>query len=241
VIAFDRRGIGLSDPLAAPGPSVLDTGVDDRRAVLDAAGVLDSWVADAGAVLDAAGAGPAVVLANADTGLVALALAAAGPDRVRALVLVHAYARYVRAADYPWGVDPETAAAISADVLSTAPAVERFDPLSHIAPSVASDPAFRRWWDAAGRRAASPATAAMLHGVIRETDVRSRLDAVRAPTLVLHRRSCASCDIGHARHLTDRLAAARLVVLPGADDLWFVGDADALLDEVDAFLDGLGA
>jgi DNA-binding SARP family transcriptional activator/pimeloyl-ACP methyl ester carboxylesterase len=222
VVVLDRGGIGLSDPL--PG---------------DRAPALDDWVADAVAVLDAVGSERPVVLANADTCLVALALAAAHPDRVRALVLVHGYARFERSTDYPWGFDPDTSRAISADVLALEPRPERFDPLSHIAPSVAGDPVFRRWWDAAGRRAASPATATALHALIRVADVRELLPRVAAPVLVLHRRSCTSCDVGHARHLVEHLPDARLVLLPGADDLWFTGDVDALLDAVDTFVAAL--
>jgi pimeloyl-ACP methyl ester carboxylesterase len=149
---------------------------------------------------------------------------------------VHAYARYVRGVGYPYGLDRDTATAISEEVLSTDGPPGGFDPLSHLAPSVAGDPAFRRWWDALGRRAASPTGAAALHALIMTTDVRSVLSAVAAPVLLLHRRSCASTDVGHSRHLAAHLPRARLVFVPGADDLWFTGDTDALLTEVEAFL-----
>ncbi len=217
VIALDRRGIGLSDPVAS---HELDVG---------------AWVDDVLAVLDATDSDRPLVLANSDTGLVALALAATQPDRVGALVLVHGYARYTRSRDYPYGVDPDTALATSAEVLALEPRTGRFDPLSHIAPSVASDAAFRRWWDSMGRRSAGPGAAAALHAVVQAADVRSVLAQVAAPVLLLHRRSCASCDVGHARFLADNLPQAQLVLLDGADELWFVGDVEAVLDEVDTF------
>jgi DNA-binding SARP family transcriptional activator/pimeloyl-ACP methyl ester carboxylesterase len=222
VVSLDRRGIGLSDP--APG-GVL--------------GIAD-WVDDVVAVLDAVGATTPLVVANADTCLLALALAAAHPDRVAGLVLVHGYVRYLRAPDYPFGIDPVTATEQSAEVLAPDRAPDRFDPLAVIAPSVAGDPAFRRWWDDMGRRAASPATAAALHGVILGADVRAALPHVAAPTLLVHRRSCAAYDVGHARHLAEHLADVRLVSLPGADELWFTGDVDVLLDEIDAFRTEIG-
>jgi DNA-binding SARP family transcriptional activator/pimeloyl-ACP methyl ester carboxylesterase len=223
VVCLDRRGIGLSDPAPSGPPGIAD------------------WVDDVVAVLDAVGATAPLVVANADTCLLALALAAAHPGRVAGLVLVHGYVRYLRAPDYPFGIDPVTATEQSAEVLAPDSPPGRFDPLAVIAPSVAGDPAFRRWWDAMGRRAASPATAGALHGVILGADVRAVVAHVAAPTLVVHRRSCAAYDVGHARHLAEHLADVRRVSLPGADELWFTGDVDALLDEVDAFRTEIGA
>jgi DNA-binding SARP family transcriptional activator/pimeloyl-ACP methyl ester carboxylesterase len=223
VIALDRSGIGLSDPVPTE----------------DTSDLISHWVADALAVLDGAGVERPVVMANSDAGLVAISLAAAHPDRVRALVLVHAYPRYVRSEDYPYGIDGDTARSTTSDVLDPDPERTGFDPLSHLAPSVATDPAFRAWWNASGRRAASPATAAALHALVHDADVRALLPDVKVPVLLAHRRSCASCDAGHARHLAEHLPDARLAWLPGADELWFTGDVDVLLDEVETFVAGL--
>jgi DNA-binding SARP family transcriptional activator/pimeloyl-ACP methyl ester carboxylesterase len=218
VVCFDRRGIGLSDR----------TGVVDGDPI-------DTWVDDLEAVLDAARMDRPLLLANADTCLVALAFAAARPGRLRGLALVHGYARYTRADDYPFGIDQETARHASEDSRAPQPPAGAFDPLSAIAPSVAGDDGFRRWWDETGRRAAGPATAAFLHDVVLNSDVRDRLRDVQAPVLLLHRRSCASCDVGHARYLHDHLPRARLEMVAGADDLWFVGDVTTLLDRVETF------
>jgi DNA-binding SARP family transcriptional activator/pimeloyl-ACP methyl ester carboxylesterase len=214
VLTFDRRGTGLSGRTGIATPTI------------------DDWVNDAVAVLDAAAVGSAFVMGCSDSCLVALALAAAHAARVRGVVLVHGYARYVRGDGYLYGVDPATASAISDEVLAPEAPPGRFDPLSHIAPSVAADADFRRWWDALGRRAASPTAAAALHDVIRTADARHLLGAVAAPVLLLHRRSCAS----HSRHLAAHLPNARLVVLPGSDELWFTGDTGPLLDEVERFV-----
>jgi DNA-binding SARP family transcriptional activator/pimeloyl-ACP methyl ester carboxylesterase len=232
VACLDRRGIGLSDPVAGADPTQPPS--------------IDGWVADVMSVLDdvrdasdASGATP-VLFACSDTGLAAIAVAAAHPDRVRGLVLVHGYARYTRGDGYPYGVDRDTALSTSADVLDVDAPNPGFDPLAHIAPSVAGDPEFRRWFDDVGRRAASPGVAAAVHRAVLDADVRDLLPAVRVPVLLLHRRSCASADVGHARYLHDRLPGSSLVLLPGADELWFVGDTDELAGEVDRWLaDGL--
>jgi DNA-binding SARP family transcriptional activator/pimeloyl-ACP methyl ester carboxylesterase len=224
VACLDRRGIGLSDPVLGADPTQPPS--------------IDDWAADVLAVLDATDATETapVLFACSDTGLAALAVAAAHPGRVRGLVLVHGYARYTRGDGYPYGVDHDTAVSTSADVLDVDATEPGFDPLAHIAPSVAGDPEFRRWFDDIGRRAASPHVAAALHHAIHRADVRHLLPAVSAPVLLLHRRSCASVDIGHARYLRDKLPNAQLVLLPGADELWFVGDTAALTDEVDRWL-----
>ena len=62
VLAFDRRGLGLSDPVSAAAPPSVA-----------------QWVGDALAVLDAGGEGRVDVFANADTSMVALLLAARTP------------------------------------------------------------------------------------------------------------------------------------------------------------------
>jgi hypothetical protein len=64
---------------------------------------------------------------------------------------------------------------------------------------------------------------------------------VTAPTLLLHRTSCTSSDLGHGRYLAEHLPDATLVTLPGADELWFTGDAGQLLDAVDEFVSRLPA
>ena len=222
VACLDRRGIGLSDPVPAADPTRPPS--------------IDQWVDDVLAVIDAVATTP-VLFACSDTCLTALAVAAAHPDRVHALVLVHGYARYTRGDGYDFGVDRDTAAAVSADVLDVEQVAAGFDPLAHIGPSVARDPQFRRWFDDTGRRAASPSVAAALHATIRDADVRHLLPDVATPVLLLHRRSCASVDIGHARNLRDHLPDADLVLLPGADELWFVGDTEALAIEVDRWLE----
>ena len=75
VLALDRSGLGLSDPIDA-----------------DTTAMLTHWVADVIAVLDASGAKDVDVLANADTCLVAMTLAATHPSRVRSLMLIDPYA-----------------------------------------------------------------------------------------------------------------------------------------------------
>jgi pimeloyl-ACP methyl ester carboxylesterase len=176
------------------------------------------------------------VLANADTGLIALLLAATHPERIATVTLVNGYARATVGAGYPYG-DPPTVDGVLREIRTPGrpPAV---DVLSWIAPSVAGDARFRSWWDAVGRRGASPRTAELVHRVFLGTDVRAVLPRVAAPVLVLSRLGCAAYDPGHGRHLAEVLPRARLVEHPDPDGPWFLGDVGRVLAEFATFTSG---
>jgi class 3 adenylate cyclase len=219
VILLDRRGIGLSDPVGADAPPTLE-----------------QWMGDALAVLDEVGSSRASLLATGDTGPLGMLTAAAHPERVTSLVLVNTAARVVLAPDYPVGVTPEQAEDLIDALIEGPPG--SFDFLRWSSPSVAEDQRFRDWWERAGHRGASPATARMLNRLTFETDVRELLAAIRVPTLVLHRAGNRLFDVGHGRYLAERIPDAHYVELEGKDDLWWVGPADPLIDEVEEFLTG---
>jgi class 3 adenylate cyclase len=70
-------------------------------------------------------------------------------------------------------------------------------------------------------------------------DVRHLLPLVHVPTLILHRRDNRFIRVGHGRYLAEHIPDAKYVELAGDDHLYFVGDTDALLDEVEEFLTGV--
>src|SRR3984893_13480005 len=133
LIRFDRRGIGLSDPVSPCTPPTLE-----------------QWVEDAIAVLDAVESERAIVLASAEASSVGLLLAATHPDRVQSVVVVNGFARALVDVDYPEGLPRE---ALTQFVDSTvAPSDDGdSDSLLEVAPSVANDAGFRQWGDEAGR------------------------------------------------------------------------------------------
>jgi len=71
-----------------------------------------------------------------------------------------------------------------------------------------------------------------------EIDVRNILTAVRVPTLILHRSGDRRIDVGGSRYLADRIPNAKYVELKGIDHLPWVGDSDAIADEIGEFLTG---
>ena len=221
VIRFDQRGMGMSSRIGS-----------------DATVTPSCWAEDAITVLDAMGSERAAVLASGFSAVSALLLAADHPDRVSHLVLVNASARALWAADYEFGAKSDGASPFTT-IAHEPDAVERgFDVLRIVAPSVASDRAFRSWWDHAGNRAASPSMARKSSEVIAGADVRHKLSSITAQTLVMHRRDSAFVGVEHGRYLGDHIACARYVELPGNDSLYWIGDAGPMLDEVEEFVTG---
>ena len=113
----------------------------------------------------------------------AILLAATHPGRIRALVLVNAFARILRpAADYSAGIPSDVWDNYAISLVD--PGGEAGDddaPL--MAPSLAADPTFRSWWRRAGHRGASPTVARLTFQAVREADVRSLLPVIHVPTL----------------------------------------------------------
>jgi class 3 adenylate cyclase len=72
-----------------------------------------------------------------------------------------------------------------------------------------------------------------------DIDVRDVLPAIRVPTLITHRTDDLAIPVEHGRYIAERIPGARYVELPGNDHLWFVGDSDAILGEIQEFLVGV--
>jgi class 3 adenylate cyclase len=68
-------------------------------------------------------------------------------------------------------------------------------------------------------------------------DVREVLPAVRVPTLVLHRADEILAEA--SRYVGERIPGAKIVELPGADHMPWLGDQAAALDEIEEFLTGV--
>ncbi len=216
LILFDKRGTGLSDRVTVL-PS-LEQRMDDVRAVMDAAGSREA------ALLGVSEGGPLCTL-----------FAATYPEKTRALVTIGSYARRLRTEEYPWGPTAEAREAFYQEIQThwggPVGIAER-------APSRMHDPVFRDWWSAYLRMGASPGAALALTKMNADIDVRHVLPSVRVPTLVLHRSHDQCLVVEEGRYLASRIPGARMVELPGEDHLPFVGDQDALLDEVEDFLTG---
>jgi class 3 adenylate cyclase len=216
LILWDKREQGLSDRLGSP--PTLEQGMDDLRAVLDAA------ASERAALVGFSEGGPLSIL-----------FAATHPARTRALVLWGTYARITRAPDYPDGVPAE---AFRAFLDATIAAWGGPAGIEMFAPSMAREPRFAAWWTRLLRSGTSPRGARALMEMYAELDVRHALPAVSAPTLVLQRSDDRLVPPAWSRLMAAQIADASYVELPGRDHLAAVGDPDPVLDEIEEFLTG---
>jgi len=216
LIVFDMRGVGLSDRGGEPP-------------------FLELMVEDAGAVMDAASSETAALFGASRAGVMAMLFAATHPERVRALVLYDTWAKNLRSDDHPYGA---TTAEDDAFVNRFVAEMGTAQNLDLQAPSGLGDERFVRWWARFERLITSPAGFRELADVRRNSDVRAVIPLIQAPTLVLHRAGDRIVPVDQGRYLGQAIPNARFVELPGDDHIPFVGDADAIIDEVQEFLTG---
>lgn len=111
--------------------------------------------------------------------------------------------------------------------------------LAKRAPSRMDDRRFVDWWSAYLRHSASPRACRVLTQMNHEVDVRHVLPSVHVPTLVIHREGDLVMHTEEARFIAGEVPDAKLVLLPGGDHLPWVGDQDAIIDEIEEFLTGV--
>jgi class 3 adenylate cyclase len=214
---FDARGLGASD--GDPRDSVVGEVSD----------------ADLTAVLDAVDLKQPALVAQAGSGGRAIHFSVTHPGRVSGLVLINSYAHYVREHDYPCGLPPgelDRSVASFRDRWGTGAFVEL------MAPSRMSDERLRAWLARLERLGSSPDQIAEAFRAACKADVRALLPAVSVPTLVLHREGNRWVELAAGRYLVKHIPGARLVVLPGDEHPFFMGDTDAVVDEIEEFLTG---
>ncbi len=219
LILFDKRGTGLSDRVPDQELPTLEQRMDDVRAVLDA---VDSE--------------RAALFGVSEGGAMSALFAATYPERTSALVVYGSYARRQRAPDYPWGQSEENLAASLREI------EEGWGgPVGRAirAPSAAHDERFMRFWASYLVQSASPRAALSLARMNAEIDIRPILSAIRVPTLILHREGDRVVRTDDARYLAEQIPSAKLVLLAGDDHLPWVGDQDAVLDEIEECLTGI--
>jgi len=219
VILWDKRGTGLSDRVAVDRLPTLEERMDDIRAVLDAAG-----------------AERAAIAGMSEGSVLAALFGAAHPERTRALVLYGGWGCTVGDEGYRGMPGRERFEQFARDVQRSWDDMGPF--LALWAPTHEHDPLVREWWTRALHRGASPASAVAWLRMLADFDIRGVVGAIHTPTLVLHRSGDRLIGVQNGRWLAAGIPGAEYVELAGDDHLWWLGDQDALLDEVERFLVG---
>lgn len=222
LILFDKPGTGLSDP--TPHVPTLEERISDLRCVLDAVGSRTT------ALLGFSEGGPTCIL-----------FAATWPDRASALMLYGSFATgrpndaMLRQADVDPAADDRVVAGFTDAVTHWGEG--RLGRL--LAPSDASE-LQRHFWGVFERAGASPAMARALLEASLRSDVTTILPSVSTPTLVIHRRGDVF-PVGGGRFLAGIIPNARLAELPGDDHVFWSGDIEPIIGEIQQFVTGARA
>jgi class 3 adenylate cyclase/alpha-beta hydrolase superfamily lysophospholipase len=225
-VMMDKRGVGLSDRVAE-APSL-----EDR-------------VADTLAVMDAEGLDSADIIGHSEGGAIAVALAALHPARVRSMIVIDAPAM---------GVPIEELEALADEDFPLPPEVEqreRFRSLIRhwgtddsvnldlFAPSVAGDPAIRRWYQRFERQSASPGAVRSFYRSMKHHDLRPLLKQVTVRTLVTQARRDRLVHVTMGRYLATAIAGARYIEYDIDDHIWQLGpDWRRIEDDLLEFVTG---
>jgi len=214
VIVVDKRGTGLSDRFREL--PTLETRMDDLRAVLNEVGTQRT-----------------ALLGSFEGAQMTALFAATYPDRTQALALYNPVARFVSAADYPWGTPvAEWRALVRRIGEQWGRRAFMEEHLRAIDPELARDPGFVDWYVMFFRLAASPGSAAAFYRMIMETDIREVLPAIRVPTLVCFRDDYD----GPARFVAEQIPSARALAFPGVG--YLPSAPESMFEALEAFLLG---
>jgi class 3 adenylate cyclase len=219
VILFDKRGTGLSDPVAE-------------------APTLEQRIDDVGAVMDAAGSERAAMLGISEGGPMCVLFAATHPERATALVLYGAMARTTEAPDYPWASPADALLESAAEFIAPYWGQRPEGMIELFSPSLVDQPGVVEFNARLERSSASPAMMQQIFEMFLDIDVRDILPTIHVPTLVLHRRKDRVVNWRAGEYLAQQISGARYVELDGIDHLPWAGDADSVLGEVEEFLTG---
>jgi DNA-binding SARP family transcriptional activator/pimeloyl-ACP methyl ester carboxylesterase len=217
LILFDKRDTGMSD--RAVGAMSLEERMEDVRAVMQAAG-----------------SSRAVLFGYSEGAPMSILFAATYPERVTALILASASARWFPAPGYPCGHGAQKMYDALRDI-----AAHRWgqgESIEWYLPSQAHSARARQRLGRFERMAVNPSAFLRLTQMIHDIDVRAVLPAIHVPTLVIQRLSDRITPPCHGRYLASHIAGARYFEQAGDHSLRFAasGDNDALYGEIADFL-----
>jgi len=196
---------------------------------------MDERMDDIGAVMDAVGTQRAAIFGISEGGTLSLLFGESHPERTQAVVLYGSWARRLAGPDYPFGPSAEELEDVVAGMERAWATGEWWNGGQS---NAFDDARHRRWWARYLRMAASPAMAQNVIRMNMRLDIRDVLPRIDVPTLILHRVDDSWIDVGHARYMAQHIPNATYVELPGAEHRPWLGDVDAIADEIEVFLTG---
>ena len=218
LILTDRRGIGSSDPITRDEP-----------------GCSEDIAGDIASILVALGSPGAAIFAEGLAVPPAIELAATFPKLVTHLVLFNGFAKQVRTDDYPLGFDATDGEHLLKDILDGS---DNSGLVELLNPDIPEDDLFHRFAARGGQVGASRGSAEAIYGALFDIDVRDRLGAITAPTLVMHRKDAQFYTVDQGLYLADHIPGAEFVELEGSNQIAYLGDSERWLNAVERFVVG---
>jgi pimeloyl-ACP methyl ester carboxylesterase len=217
LIVFDKRGTGLSDPVADPSCLTLEQRMDEVRAVMDAAD-----------------AHRAALFGFSEGAALGMLFAASYPSRTNGLIryggLISPALDTAANAVVNVFADPAAAWKTMRQVWGTGQFMAPF------LPTAASTENGMTHIARFERHGASPAAAYAIIRMAAAIEVRGLCPAVHAPSLVMHRRDDALVPPANSQYLAEHLPDVHYVELEGVDHPLWAGDSERFFDEVNRFL-----
>jgi len=191
---------------------------------------------DVRAVMQAATSDRAVLFGYFEGAAMSILFAATYPDRVTALILGAATARYRPAPGYPCGEGSEAMFASLTEIAERR--CGQGASIDWFLPSRADSSDARQLFARFERMSVTPSAFLRILRMVREIDVRAVLPTIHVPTLVIQRLDDRMTTPCHGRYLASHIPGARYCEQPGDHSLRFAasGDTARLLGEIDDFL-----
>jgi len=217
LIMFDKRGTGLSDPVADPSCLTLEQRMDEVRAVMDAVGTHR-----------------AALFGFSEGVALGMLFAASYPSRTNGLILYGGLISPTLDTDANAVVnvfaDPPAAWEIMRQVWGSGQFMAPF------LPTAASTEGGMAHIARFERHGASPAAAYAIIRMAAAIELRGLCPAVHAPSLVMHRRDDLLVPPANSQYLAEHLPEARYVDLEGVDHAVWVGNNERFFNELNRFL-----
>jgi class 3 adenylate cyclase len=210
VIAFDKRGQGLSDRIV--GAPSLEERMDDIRAVMDAA---DSR--------------QAALMGFSEGCAMSLAFAATYPERASHLILYGSSTTGAkhRTPGFEESVAEQTASWGNGAFLKGV-----------VSPHAPVSPEGMQHFGKIERSMATPSALRALVVLNGQIDVRPVLGSIRVPCIVLHRRTDPGVPIEQGRLVAQAIPEARFVEYAEGPHGFWVGDNETMLGDIEEFITG---
>lgn len=202
IINFDKRGQGLSDPVATTSS-------------------LSERVKDIEAVADAANTQKFVLMGISEGGPMSIKFAVDNPDRVNGLILFGTTPRFSRADDYAIGISDQSLDAL-AELWGTAAAREI------LFPSITREEIDDETYKGMEMLLADKRSMKQIVEYMKTFDVRELLDQVSCPTLVVHFSGDLAVPARMGRYLANGIPNSEYLEIAGVDHCDLAQAPDAI-------------